>query len=74
MTICPSINKKNHEKLSILPIEIKSGKNYYVHNAINNLINIKNYNIQKGLVLSNNQEVVQKNNIIYLPIYYAMFI
>ena len=60
--------------LSILPIEVKSGKDYTVHSALNKLLNDETYNINKGYVLSNEREVIVKDKIIYLPIYYVMFI
>ena len=76
-------NKKNgevdylvddYENLSVLPIEIKSGKNYYVHNAITNLINIQNYNIKGGYLFTNDIELKEKNGILQMPIYYISFI
>ena len=33
----------------------------------------EDYNIQKAYVLSNAREVVKKEKIIYMPIYYIMF-
>lgn len=57
----------------VLPIEVKSGKNYKVHSALNNVINLPNYNVNQSIVFSNyNVEV--KNKIIYYPIYMIMFI
>lgn len=57
----------------VLPIEIKSGKDYYRHNAINNLLNLKEYTIDEGYVFcSGNVEVEEK--LIYFPIYMLMFI
>lgn len=76
-------NKKNGEvdfliddynNLSILPLEIKSGKDYYVHSALKNLLNNSSYSIKKGIVLSNERKVEEKNNIIYYPIYNIMFL
>ncbi|MBR1454991.1 MAG: hypothetical protein IJ593_10195 [Lachnospiraceae bacterium] len=64
----------DYDNLSILPIEVKSGKNYYIHNATNNLINIQNYNINIGIVFNNNREVKQKEKLLHMPIYYSMFI
>ena len=52
----------DYDNLSMLPIEVKSGKNYHIHNATNNLINIQNYNINIGIVFNNNREVKQKKN------------
>ncbi len=64
----------DYDSLSVLPIEVKSGKDYLVHSALNKFIKNENYQIKYGYVLSNNREVSIKNNIIYLPIYYVMFI
>ena len=75
-------NKKNGEVdfliddfngLSVLPIEVKSGKNYYIHNAINNLIEIPNYSINNGYILSNEREIKSKGKITYIPVYMVMF-
>lgn len=55
-----------------LPIEVKSGKDYEKHKAINNLIDCKEYGIEKGIVFSvANLSVTDK--IIYLPIYMVDF-
>lgn len=55
----------------ILPIEVKSGKDYYVHSALNNLI--AKYDIDEAIVLANTN--IKKNGqIIYLPIYMIMFV
>lgn len=76
-------NKKNGEvdfliddenQLSVLPIEIKSGKDYTTHSSLTHFLNITEYNIQHAYVFSNEQRVYNKNGIIYLPIYYIMFI
>ncbi|WP_455579378.1 ATP-binding protein, partial [Faecalibacillus intestinalis] len=57
----------------ILPIEVKSGKSYQRHSALNNIMEITNYSIQEAFVLSNyNVEV--KNNLVHYPIYMLMFI
>ncbi len=75
-------NKKNGEvdyliddanRLSVIPLEIKSGKDYYTHSALNKLLEIKEYNIHRAYVLSNEQQVIQKNGIVYMPIYNIMF-
>ena len=57
----------------ILPLEIKSGKDYKRHSALNNVLSTENYNIKKALVFSQgNVEVKDKR--IYLPIYMIMFL
>ena len=58
------------EHLSVLPLEIKSGKDYKVHSALDKLVKIKEYNIQQAFVLSNSNVVETVNGITYLPIYY----
>ena len=64
----------DYDELSVVPIEVKSGKDYTVHSALNQFISNEDYNIKKAYVLSNNREVIKKGKIIYLPIYYVMFI
>ena len=64
----------DYQNLATLPIEVKSGKDYSIHSALNNLVSNDAYNIQKAYVLSNERLVKQKGKIIYLPIYYIMFI
>ena len=52
----------------IIPLEIKSGKDYKIHKALDNLLNTREYSIKKAYILSpSNIEVDDKN--IYLPIY-----
>ncbi len=64
----------DYSSLSILPIEVKSGKDYTVHSALNKMLAVPDYNVSYGMVLSNAREVRHVNNILYLPIYYVMFI
>ena len=57
----------------ILPIEIKSGKDYYRHNAMDNVMNLTDYGIEEGYVFCNgNVESVGK--VTYFPIYMLMFL
>lgn len=62
------------EHLSALPIEVKSGKDYTIHSALNKFVSNSDYNVSTAYVLSNERVVQTKNKIIYLPIYYIMFI
>lgn len=75
-------NKKNGEvdyliddadNLSIIPIEVKSGKDYTIHSALDKFIANEEYSIKKAYVLSNEQKVYKENGITYIPIYYIMF-
>lgn len=54
------------------PIEVKSGKDYTIHSALNNILSNTEYNINKAYVLCNGN-VEKKGKIIYLPIYMIMF-
>ncbi|MDE6577957.1 MAG: AAA family ATPase [Muribaculaceae bacterium] len=56
-----------------LPIEVKSGKDYERHNALNNLLECKEFEIEIAYVLSNGN-IRKKGKIIYMPIYMTMFI
>lgn len=58
-------------KGKVILLEIKSGKNYKRHNALDDLLE-KYPEIKNGYILSNNNVEV-KNNKIYLPIYMIMF-
>ena len=75
-------NKKNGEvdfliddadNLSNIPIEVKSGKDYTVHSALDRFISNDDYNVKRAYVLSNEREVFAEEGIIYIPIYYIMF-
>jgi len=63
----------DYDSLSAVPIEVKSGKDYTVHSALNAFVQNEDYHIQKAFVVSNEREVIQKGKIIYIPIYYIMF-
>lgn len=59
--------------MSVLPIEVKSGKDYTVHSALDNLMSVPDYHIVSSIVFSNEREIKTKGKILYLPIYYVMF-
>lgn len=62
------------DHLSVLPLEIKSGKDYQVHSALDKFLQTREYNIHQAFVLSNAQKVEVRNGITYLPVYYIMCI
>lgn len=64
----------DYENLCAFPIEVKSGKDYTVHSALNHFVSNEDYRIKRGYVLSNERVVSRKDKIIYLPVYYIMFI
>lgn len=58
---------------NILPIEIKSGKDYKKHSALSNLLKNKDYDIKTAFVFHNGNVDVD-DNIVYYPIYMLMFL
>ena len=64
----------DYDNLSILPIEVKSGMDGYRYRALPKLVNIPNYRIKQGIILSNNREIKIEDKIIKMPIYFVMFI
>jgi len=63
----------DYDSLSAVPIEVKSGKDYTVHSALNNFVQNEDYHVKKAFVMTNERTVTQKGKIIYIPIYYIMF-
>ena len=57
----------------VTPVEVKSGKEYYRHAALDNLMNVKDYGLIKGYVLCNSNIEVD-NKVISMPVYMLMFI
>ena len=55
------------------PIEVKSGKDYTVHSALNNLLKNPDYNIQAAAVISNERSMYQDGKVTYMPVYFVMF-
>ena len=64
----------DYDNLTVLPIEVKSGKDYTVHSALSTFLSNPDYNIKNGIVLSNERSVYTENGITYMPVYYVMFL
>lgn len=64
----------DYESLSVIPIEVKSGKDYTVHSALNTFVKNEDYHVKKAYVLSNWGEIVKDGKVIYLPVYFSMFL
>lgn len=60
--------------LSVLPIEVKSGKDYKVHSAIDAFLTTPDYHVRQGIVVSNERQVLTEKGVLYMPIYYSMFL
>lgn len=58
---------------NVFPIEVKSGKDYVRHKALNNILECEEYTIPEALVLCNDNLSIE-GDIKYLPIYMIMFI
>ena len=57
----------------VTPLEIKSGKDYKKHSALENVLKEKNYEIEREYILSEgNVEIIDQK--IYMPIYIIMFL
>ena len=57
----------------VVPLEIKSGKDYKRHSALNNVLKNENYKIKEAYILSEgNIEIEGKR--VYMPIYMIMFL
>ena len=57
----------------VFPIEVKSGKDYNRHRALNNILDCKEYDIPEAIVLCNDNTSL-KGKVKYFPIYMMMFI
>ena len=57
----------------VVPIEVKSGKDYTEHSALSKFLADKEYDIKQAVVLSNERSVTEVKGILYMPIYYIMF-
>lgn len=63
----------DYDSLSTVPIEVKSGKDYTIHSALNNFVKNEDYHIKKAFVVSNERTIKTDGKITYLPIYDVMF-
>ena len=57
----------------VLPIEVKSGKDYETHRALSNIMDCAEYHLPEAIVF-NNDNLKQIDNILYAPIYMVMFL
>ena len=57
----------------VLPIEVKSGKDYKVHRALSNIMDCGEFNLNRALIF-NNSNLKVEGKLTYAPIYLAMFL
>ena len=64
----------DYTRLEVLPIEIKSGKDYTEHSALTKFLETPDYGISRAIVFSNERKIFKKKGVTYWPIYYSMFL
>lgn len=57
----------------VLPIEVKSGKDYEQHRALANIMDCRDYELPKAIVLCNDN-ISRDGKLVYAPVYMTMFI
>ena len=59
---------------NVIPIEVKSGKAYARHRALDNVLEKEQYGIPEAIVFCNENIHLKKGRIVYFPIYMAGFL
>lgn len=57
----------------VLPIEVKSGKDYEVHRALSNIMDCQEYDLPQAIIF-NNDNLHRDGKFVYAPIYMIMFL
>lgn len=57
----------------VLPVEVKSGKDYTRHSALDNVLNVEEYGISEAFVFSS-ANISVDGKVVYYPVYMAMFL
>ena len=74
-------NNKKHGELdfivemggNVLPIEVKSSKDYQTHRALSNIMECDEYDIPRAVIFNNDNMKID-GKLVYAPIYMAMFL
>ena len=64
----------DYDTLTVIPLEVKSGKDYQIHAALDSLVAGQEHPVHTAIVLSNDRQVHEKAGILYLPVYFSMFL
>lgn len=64
----------DYDSLSVIPLEVKSGKDYTIHAALNRFVSNPDYHVKRSYVFSNEREIFKESSIIYMPVYMVMFV
>ena len=59
----------DYDSLSAVPIEVKSGKDYTIHSALNNFVKNEDYHIKKAFVVSNERTIKTDGKIILCDVF-----
>ena len=62
------------DKLEVLPIEIKSGKDYSTHASLDRFVSNDDYSVNRAYVFSNENEIKEEGKVTYFPMYMIMFL
>lgn len=63
----------DYDRLTAVPVEVKSGKDYARHKALDKFIGNPDYHIKRAVVLSNEREFRSEGIKEYIPVYFVMF-
>lgn len=61
------------QALKVVPIEVKSGKDYYVHSAISKAVSNAEYGIETAFIFAN-CNISQQDKMLYVPVYMCTFV
>lgn len=64
----------DYDNAAIMPVEVKSGKDYTIHRALNTFLANQNYPVHEAFVLSNERIIKKDRFITYIPVYFAAFL
>jgi hypothetical protein len=64
----------DYDNLQVLPLEIKSGKDYTEHSALTKFLETPEYGITRAILFSNERLVHKRKGVTYMPVYYCMFL
>jgi len=64
----------DYDSLSAVPVEVKSGRDYSVHRALDRFVSNAECGVRKAYVISNERELCRDGLLEYIPVYDMMFV
>ena len=64
----------DYDSLSVLPLEVKSGKDYSTHCSLDRFVKNPDYKIRSAMVLCNEGASRTEGKVVYMPVYLVMFL